>query len=73
MEEILKEILKELRYHTQLMENIYEKKDEHQAGAAIVKKQMESFKKIILDIPGINPEMVKTMNSIFNTMPGGDE
>ena len=64
---MLEKILKELQYQTKLMESIYEKKDEHQAGAAMIKKQMESFKKIILNTPGINPEIINLI------MPGGDK
>ena len=64
---MLEKILKELQYQTKLMESIYEKKDEHQVGAVMVKKQMESFKKIILSTPGINPEIINLI------MPGGDK
>jgi len=78
LEKILKELQLQtkliestLKYQTKLMETIYEKKDEHRVGAAMIKKQIESVQKVILNTPGINPEMAKMINSIFNTMPGG--
>ena len=73
MEEMLKEILAELKHQTQLMTFIYEKKDESRAGSEMVRKQMESMQKIIAATPGINPELAKMIGSIFNTIPGGDQ
>jgi len=70
---VLEKILKELQYQTQLMENIFEKKDAHQVGVATIKKQIEAVQKVILNTPGINPEMVKMINSILNITPGGSD
>jgi len=69
---MLEKILEELRYQTKLMESMFEKKDEHRAGAEMMKKQLGLMKKTIMSTPGINPEMAKMLSSIFNNMPGGE-
>lgn len=71
MEKILKEILKELKYQTQLMENLYERKDAHQAQMHDVHESMDTLKKEFAKHPILmQGEMGKIMGNLFKTMGG---
>lgn len=70
MEELLKEILAELKHHTKIMEFIYHKKDEGQHRSHTMGKNILELQKEIKNMPGMNnPEVQSLMGKIFNVIP----
>jgi hypothetical protein len=70
MEEILKEILKELKYQTKIMEYLYDKKDTNQHD---FKEHMKGIQDMVLSNPMIAsvPEAKAMMQDMFEKMSGG--
>jgi len=64
MEQILKEILKELQYQTKLMETLYERKDEQKFDMS---SQMNNIKKLMLSNPMIqnDPQAAAFINNMM--------
>ena len=75
MEKILQDILKELRLHTSLLESFCQGKKESKDIQKNIKAQMDLSKKMMMSMPGFkaNPEAMKMIENIFNTIPGGSE
>lgn len=72
MKEILKEILKELKFQTKLMENVFHAKDTKNVNAQHVQKHMGSLVANIGKMPGMDqPQAQKILKDLLNIIPGG--
>jgi len=72
MEEMLKEILQELKFQTKLMENMFHAKDAKNVNSQHIHKNMGSLISNIGKMPGMNqPQAQKLLKDLMNIMPGG--
>ena len=72
MEEILKDILNELKFQTKLMENVFHAKDTKNVNAQHIQKNMGSLVSNISKMPGMDqPQAQKILNDLMNIIPGG--
>jgi ketopantoate reductase len=72
MEQTLKDILKELKFQTKLMENIFHAKDSKNVNAQHMQKGMAMLMSNIGKMPGMNqPEAQKILNDLMAIIPGG--
>lgn len=72
MEEILKDILNELKYQTRLLENAFHAKDAKQVDAQHMQKHMASLMLNISKMPGMDqPQAQKILKDLINIIPGG--
>ena len=63
MEGILKEILNELKYHSKLLEGIYEYMDENRAKSAESKEQIKNNMEMLNAVIKGNPLLEKMMKA----------
>ena len=72
MEQILKEILAELKFQTSLMETIFHNKDAKNNNAHHIQKHMGSLIANISKMKGMDqPEAQKVLNDLLKIIPGG--
>ena len=75
MEEILKQILEELQFHTKLLESMVENRDENRFNAektqASMTEAITMMQKETLNHPSIknNPETMKLVSNMLNMIP----
>ena len=73
MEELLKEILVELQYQTQLMKVVFHAKDQGANQMAQFRIKAAALQKQMMAIPGLkdNSQMADFVKNIMNIIPGG--
>jgi len=72
MEQILKDILKELKYQTKLMEDMFHNRDAKNVGARQIQDHMTSLMANVKMMPGMKqPQVQKVLDDLMNIIPGG--
>jgi len=70
MEEILKEILKELQYQTKLLEMVFHAKDAGQVNTQQIQKRIASIMANVTKMPGMNQPLAKQLlNDLIGIIP----
>lgn len=72
----LKDILVEMKYHTKLLEGVFENFDgRRHESVETSQKMLDAIRSNLLSHPSIqsNPDILKRMESIINIIPGGDK
>ena len=72
MKAILEDILKELKFQTKLMEDLFHSKDKRNVNAQHIQKHMGSLVSNIGKMPGMDqPQAQKLLKDLMNIIPGG--
>jgi len=73
MEELLKQILAELKLHSKLMEEVFHAKDQNKHQMAQFRIKAANLQKQMMAIPGLkdNPQMAEFVKNLMSIIPGG--